>query len=124
VGRVRIAGERTDPADAMLFHKTTHRPLYTKAFAEATRDGLDDVLFLNARGELTEGAISNVFVENSGRWYTPPVECGLLAGVYRRHLLESRANVQEKILSGEDILRADAVYLVNAVRGARRVTVE
>ena len=87
IARACIAKDRTDPADAMLYHKTTHRPLYAQALARAAREGFDDVLFLNLRGEVTEGAISNVFVEKDGRWSTPPVECGLLGGVHRRHLL-------------------------------------
>ncbi len=60
------AAERTDPADRMLYHKTTHRPLYAQAFEQAAREGFDDVLFLNLRGEVAEGAISNVFVEKDG----------------------------------------------------------
>src|SRR5581483_749513 len=123
-GRVRIAQTRTDPADPMLFHKTTHRPHYADAFQQAVRDGFDDVLFFNLRGELTEGAISNVLVEKNGRWFTPPIECGLLAGVYRRHLLEARANIEERVLHEDDLRSADAVYLCNAVRGLRRVQVE
>jgi len=121
IGRVRIAAERTDPADRFLFHKTTHRPLYAHAFAEAVRDGFDDVLFLNLRGELTEGAISNVFIEKDGRWFTPPVECGLLPGVYRRYLLELRPEIQERVLSEDDLRKASAIYLANAVRGLRKV---
>jgi para-aminobenzoate synthetase/4-amino-4-deoxychorismate lyase len=124
MGRVRLSSTRTDPADPLLFHKTTHRPLYAAAFKAATRDGLDDVLFLNLRGELTEGAISNVFIEKDGRWLTPPVECGLLAGVYRRHLLETRTNLEERVLREDDLRSADAVYLANAVRGLRKVEVD
>src|SRR5208282_2714303 len=93
IGRVRITTERTDPADRMLYHKTIYRPLYTQAFEQAFRDGFDDALFLNLRGEVTEGAISSVFIEKDGRWFTPPVECGLLAGVFRRHLLETRPGI-------------------------------
>lgn len=124
LGRVRIASERTDPADPMLFHKTTAREKYSRAFEQAQREGLDDLLFFNKRGELTEGAISNVFVEKNGRLFTPPVDCGLLPGVYRRHLLETRADVKEQILYEADLRHADAVYLANAVRGLRRVHVE
>lgn len=124
IGRVGIASARTDSADPMLFHKTTHRPLYAEAFRQAAREGFDDVLFFNQRGELTEGAISNVFVEKDGRILTPPIECGLLAGIYRRHLLETRTDVEERVLYEEDLRRADAVYLANAVRGLRRVRVE
>ncbi len=121
--RACIARELTDPRDRMLFHKTTHRPLYAAAFQAATQAGFDDVLFFNLRGELTEGAISNVFVEKDGRWFTPPIECGLLAGVFRRHLLESRPNAGERVLYPRDLRQADAVYLANAVRGLRRVVV-
>jgi para-aminobenzoate synthetase/4-amino-4-deoxychorismate lyase len=121
--RVRIAARRTDPRDPMLFHKTTHRRVYDQAFRTAVEAGFDEVLFLNTRGEVTEGAISNVFVEMDGRWLTPPVECGLLAGVYRRHLLETMANVEERVLRVEDLRNADAVYVCNAVRGLRRVEI-
>jgi para-aminobenzoate synthetase/4-amino-4-deoxychorismate lyase len=121
IGRVRIATERTDPMNRMLYHKTTHRPIYSREFEQATRDGFDDALFLNLRGEVTEGAISNVFVEKNGRWCTPPVECGLLPGVYRRHLLETRPEIEERVLFMGDLRTADAIYLTNAVRGLRRV---
>jgi para-aminobenzoate synthetase / 4-amino-4-deoxychorismate lyase len=124
VGRVRVAKNRTDPADPMLFHKTTHRELYARAFEQAQREGLDDILFFNLRGELTEGAISNVFVEKDGKLLTPPIDCGLLAGVHRRHLLETRTDLEERILNEDDLRNADAVYLANAVRGLRRVQVE
>lgn len=124
IGRVRMAAERTDPADPALYHKTTHRPLYARAFEQAAREGFDDVVFLNLRGEVTEGAISNVFVEKDGRLFTPPVECGLLAGVFRRHLLETQADVKERVLTLDDLRSADAIYLVNAVRGLRRVEID
>jgi len=122
--RVRIASQRTDPQDAMLFHKTTHRPLYAEAFKAATQAGFDDVLFLNLRGEVTEGAIHNLFVEKGGRLFTPPIECGLLAGVHRRHLLETRPDVSERVLHLEDLRQADAVYLSNAVRGLRLAVID
>jgi para-aminobenzoate synthetase/4-amino-4-deoxychorismate lyase len=122
--RVRIAKEQTDPADPMFFHKTTHRPLYAKAFNAASLAGYDDVLFLNRRGEVTEGAISNIFVEKDGRWLTPPLDCGLLAGVQRRHLLESQPGIEERVLRLDDLRQADAIYLANAVRGLRRAEID
>ena len=82
------------------------------------------MLFLNLRGEVTEGAISNIFIEKDGRWFTPPIECGLLPGVYRRHLLETRPEIEERVLFEEDLRHADAIYLANAVRGLRRVEIE
>jgi para-aminobenzoate synthetase / 4-amino-4-deoxychorismate lyase len=121
--RVRIARERTDPTDRFLFHKSTHRPLYGPAYEAAAHDGFADVLFFNLRGELTEGAISSVFLEKDGRWATPALECGVLPGVYRRHLLETRPGIEQRVLRKEDLRNADAVYLANGVRGLRRVEV-
>ena len=124
MGRVRLALERTDSSDRFLFHKTTHRPLYASAWKTAHDAGFDDVLFLNERNEVTEGAISNLFIEKEGRWLTPPIECGLLPGVYRRHLLATRPLVEERVLYPRDLKTADAIYLANAVRGLRRVTID
>lgn len=121
IGRVCIAKERTDPADRFLFHKTTQRATYARALEEARRAGFDDVLFLNRRGEVTEGAISNIFIEKDGRWFTPAVESGLLPGVYRRYLLELRPEIEERVLCEDDLRAADGIYLANAVRGLRRV---
>jgi para-aminobenzoate synthetase / 4-amino-4-deoxychorismate lyase len=124
IGRVCISNVRTDPADAMLYHKTAQRPLYSLQHAIAVERGYDDVLFLNLHGEVTEGAISNVFIEKDGRCFTPPVECGLLAGVYRRHLLETWPEIEERVLFIDDLRSANAIYLCNAIRGLRRVAID
>jgi len=122
--RIRIAAERTDPADPMYFHKTTHRPLYAQALQAARAAGYDDVLFLNHRGEVTEAAIHNVFIEKDGRLLTPPAACGLLPGVHRRHVLATNPNAEECVLRLDDLRHADRVYLSNAVRGLRPTIID
>ncbi len=122
--RVCIANQRTDARDRFLFHKTTNRPIYAEATKAAAAAGLADLLFLNRDGQVTEGAVSNIFVEKDSRWVTPPIECGLLNGIYRRHLLATRPEIQEKILYLEDLKTADAIYLTNALRGLRQVTID
>ena len=118
---IRIAEERTRSSDLFLRHKTTNREFYIRAFTEAKAAGYDEVLFLNERGELTEGAISNLFIERDGKLLTPPLISGVLPGIYRRHLLETNANSEERILTLDDLHSADAIYLCNSVRGMRRV---
>jgi len=122
--RVRIASQRIDPQNPMLFHKTTHRPVYAEALKAAIEVGFDDVLFLNLRGEVTEGAIHNIFIQIDGRWLTPPVDCGLLPGVHRRHLLQTRPEIAERALSIQYLRHADAIYLSNAVRGLRKAVID
>ncbi len=122
--RIRIAAGRVDSQDPMHFHKTTHRPLYAHALQTANQAGYDDVLFLNQRGEVTEGAVHNIFAEKDGRLFTPPVACGLLPGVHRRHLLATNPTTAEQILTLQDLQQADAIYLSNAVRGLRKATID
>jgi len=121
--RICMAAQPTEPADRFLFHKTTRRGHYDRAFADALSAGFADALFLNTWGEVTEGAISNVFIEKAERWYTPPIACGVLPGVYRRHLLETRPEIEEKTLTLDDVRSADTVYICNALRGLRRVDI-
>ncbi len=121
MARITVSEVRVSSGDRFLRHKTTRRQLYDQQYEEALRQGCQDVLFLNERGEVTEGAISNVFIEKDGRWFTPPVACGLLPGVYRRHLLETKP-AEEKTLRMQDLTSADAIYICNAVRGCRKVT--
>jgi para-aminobenzoate synthetase / 4-amino-4-deoxychorismate lyase len=122
--RIRIATELTDPQDPMYFHKTTHRPLYAQALNAATQAGYDEVLFLNQRGEVTEGAIHSLVIEKNGHFLTPPIECGVLPGVHRRHILESDPDAHEQVLTIEDLRQADAIYLCNAVRGLRPAIID
>jgi para-aminobenzoate synthetase/4-amino-4-deoxychorismate lyase len=121
---VCIASQRTSSNNRFLFHKTTHRPLYASALKAASEAGFSDVLFLNEREEVTEGAISNVFIEKDARWFTPPIDSGVLPGVYRRHLLLARPEIKEKVLHLADLESADAVYLTNAIRGLRQATID
>lgn len=112
---------RTDSQDRFLRHKTTHRAVYDLAHREARAGGFDDALFVNERGEVTECSIYNVLIEKDGIAITPPVECGVLPGVYRRHLLESRPEVRQERLTMADLLAADRILIFNSVRGMRAV---
>lgn len=111
--RLGFASAPIDAADRFLYHKTTRRDVYEKA--RASRPDCDDVLLWNERGEITESSIANVVVEIAGRKLTPPLECGLLPGVMRAHLLEC-GEIAEERLTKEDVDRASAIWLINSVR--------
>ena len=76
---------------------------------------------MNERGEITEGATHNVFIERSGLLLTPPVSCGLLGGIYRQRLLQEHPRAREELLYVEDLLGAEKIYICNAIRGLRHV---
>ena len=115
--QVVLAVERLDADDYLLRHKTSARSLYDRALARlADHPGVFDALFLNTRGEVCEGARSNVFVERGGILLTPPLSCGLLPGVMRRYLLDS-GRARECLLTLDDFLGAPAIHMANALRG-------
>jgi para-aminobenzoate synthetase/4-amino-4-deoxychorismate lyase len=119
--RVLVANERTNSGDRFLRHKTTRRDLYDRVLKQAQEAGYDEVLFLNEREELTEGAISSLFVERERRLLTPPLDCGVLPGTYRQRLLKREKASEERVLFLDDLQDSDAVYLVNSVREKRKV---
>jgi len=121
--QVIISKHRVDQSNRFFYHKTTNRDLYDSELKKAREKGYYDVLFLNNKGEITEGAISNIFLENEGKLYTPPISCGLLNGVYRRYMFENGFPVQEKVLFKKDLFEADKVYLANSVRGMVEVNI-
>jgi para-aminobenzoate synthetase / 4-amino-4-deoxychorismate lyase len=123
-GRAGISKHTVNSRDRFLYHKTTHRALYEQKLAKARKRGFDDVLFFNERGELTEGTIHNVFIVKRGVWRTPPVSCGLLPGIFRGHILKTRKNAREAILTLQDLKSADAIYLCNSVRGVYPVALQ
>jgi para-aminobenzoate synthetase/4-amino-4-deoxychorismate lyase len=117
-GRVRvgIAAEPVDESDRFLFHKTTLRGVYRDR--AAAHPDLDDVLLVNRRGELTESTTSNLVVKLGGELFTPPLEAGLLPGVLRTALLAD-GTIRERTVRPDELRRAEAIYLINSVRGWR-----
>ena len=111
--RVHLAAKPIDSGNVFLFHKTTRRDVY-----DAARKGnqeLDDVLLHNERGQLTEFTIGNLVVELDGQLLTPPVSCGVLAGTFRAHLLET-GQVEERTIPVEWLTHCTKIFRVNSIR--------
>jgi para-aminobenzoate synthetase/4-amino-4-deoxychorismate lyase len=127
--KVRLAEKPIDSSNIFLFHKTTHREVYAQALNSAgvkpqqERVSYDDVLLYNERGELTEFTIGNLVVEMVGRFYTPPISCGLLAGTFRAHLLET-GQVEERTVRVEELKDCSRIFLVNSVRKWQQVDLD
>ncbi len=112
---VVIAPQRVNSADTLLRHKTTCRAIFDAALKHAQKRGAREALLLNERGEITEGAFSNVFLLRGGRLLTPPLSCGLLPGTLRAALLR-KGWAEEAVLTPDD-LRAGRLFVGNSVRG-------
>jgi len=97
VKQVELATEPVDSSDRFLYHKTTRRR------------GGDDLIFWNERGEVTESSIANLVVPIDGELFTPPIECGLLPGVFRNHLL-AQGTIKERVITIEEFKRAKEIF--------------
>jgi len=111
VFQVCLAKNPVNSNDRFLFHKTTKRDMYEQAFIS----GYDDVLLFNENDELTEFTIGNLVVKMDGGLFTPPIECGLLAGTFRAKLIDS-GEIKERVIPVSDMRKCEAVFLVNSLR--------
>ena len=118
--KIKISPKRLDPQNPFLYHKTTLRGLYDQGLKTARSQGFYEVIFLNKQGQVCEGSFTNIFIQQRGKLYTPPVLCGLLPGVLRQQLLKT-GKAQEKTLYLKDLRRADKVFVGNSVRGLLEV---
>jgi para-aminobenzoate synthetase/4-amino-4-deoxychorismate lyase len=107
----KVSKERVQSTDLLLRHKTNWRELYD---GEVARLGSDEVVFLNERGEVTEGARSNIFVERDGMLLTPPLNAGVLDGRLRAELL-GQGKAREASLFPSDLV--EGVFFGNSLRG-------
>ncbi|MFA6468094.1 MAG: aminodeoxychorismate synthase component I [Bacteroidota bacterium] len=119
---ITVAPERTNSADIFLFHKTTRREIYNRYWKKADDDKIADYIFLNENGDVTEGTVTNLFVEKNGHLFTPPIHCGVLSGIFRNEVLRTNPHASEKVIKLEDLRNSDALYLCNSIRGWFKVT--
>lgn len=94
-------------------------------YERAREQGLDEVVLLNERGEVSECTSANLFAVYKGagqerRVVTPPLSSGCLPGVTRAVLLEelrvSGLTVEEGVLVPADLESAEEVFLASTTR--------
>jgi para-aminobenzoate synthetase/4-amino-4-deoxychorismate lyase len=111
---VRVADSPVDREEVKLFHKTTDRELYRHLLGSLPH--CYDLLLWNEEAFVTELTRFNLLAFIDGRWTTPPVEHGLLAGTLRQELL--RSGLVEEAALTKDASRSERfLAAINSVRG-------
>lgn len=119
IWQVRLAKIRTTSTDPLIHHKTTRRDLYNAARREFSTTEADEVILLNEKGEIAEGTITNIFIDDgTGRLLTPPLASGCLAGILRTSLICAKKAVNQR-LRPEDLV-GKTLYVGNSLRGLIR----
>ncbi len=118
--KIALSPEKMDPEDILLRHKTTRREFLDAARMRMMESaGVDEVIFENANGFLTEGSYTSLFGQFNGVLLTPALRHGLLPGTLRAALLET-GRAAEADLTLDDLQNAEAIFMGNSVRGLIR----
>jgi branched-chain amino acid aminotransferase len=118
---VGIAEGVKKSADSLSKLKSSNALVYAMAARQAKEHKWNDALVLNTEGNVIESAIANIFWIKDGLLFTPPLSEGCVAGVMRRHLLQTMANIAEVPLTIAALMDADEVFLTNAIKTVKWV---
>ena len=93
---------------------------------EAQKKGYNDALLLNNKGEVSSGAVSNIFIIRGQKLATPSLESGALAGVTRAEIIKiaprAGLKVKEKRISARELMGADEAFFTNTLMEVMPVT--
>lgn len=105
--------------------KTAQAFLSVKAGLFKKKMNYDEVLLLSPEKFVAETTAYNVFVLKDGVLYTPPLQVGCVDGVMRNLIVEIAPrcgfDVQETLFTVEFLMKAEEVFLTNAVVGVHWV---
>ena len=80
---IALSSLRRNETSPLVRHKTFNYGDSILAKRKALVEGIDEPIFCNMQGQLTEGAVSNLFFIKNGRLYTPsnPDYCQVSSGL-------------------------------------------
>ena len=120
--RAIISPFRRSSFSPLVGHKTTSRMECVMARDKALKEGYDEALFINEKGNLTEGSISNLFmVASDGILVTPPLAEGLLPGIMRQMVIDSALElgiaVSQTCVPTDALTGFSSAFLTNSMFG-------
>ena len=113
------------PCNVLSSIKTCNSLLYVLAGKYKRDNYFDEAVILNDKHNVCEFISSNLFIVINGVLYTPALTEGCIAGVMRNIIIDlaakARINVYETELKPNDLIRADEIFMTNAVQGIQWV---
>lgn len=98
---------------------------YVMAALHAKKEKWNDAIVLNTFGRVCETSIANIFIIKDNKVFTPSLQEGCVAGVFRGGFLRCAADagisVAEKAISIEELMNADEVFFTNSIYNIRWV---
>ena len=116
-----VSSVRRNETSPFTFHKTLNYADCVYERRRAREQCIDEPLFCNIQGHLCEGATTNLFIVRDGRVITPSVAEGILPGIMRGFVME-HADVEEAVVTVDDAISADEMFVTNSLLGIRPVS--
>lgn len=105
-----------DETSIFSYFKSTNNSHNLLEKSRLKDEGIDEPIFLNSKGELAEGAVTNIFFIKKEKLFTPKLECGILNGIIRSYIIE-KYDVIETIIIPEQVESFDEMFLTNSLMG-------
>lgn len=84
------------------------------AKSEAIQNGFDEAIFLDQKGNVSEGSAENIFIVRDGVLYTPPNHSSILEGITRKSIIEIAKKegipVEIREIARSELYIADEVF--------------
>lgn len=84
------------------------------AKSEAVQNGLDEAIFLDSRGFVSEGSAENIFLVRNNEIATPSIVSSILEGITRKSILSIASDlgikVTERDISRSELYIADEIF--------------
>jgi branched-subunit amino acid aminotransferase/4-amino-4-deoxychorismate lyase len=89
---------------------------YVLAAREMKNRSLEDIIILDAQGNISEALYSNIFWLKEDRLHTPALQTGCVEGTMRNYLMEKLpVHTHEVYCTREELLQADSIFFSNAL---------
>jgi len=107
--------------------KTTNKLINVLASIYYSENNLDNCILLNEKKNIVEAVNGNIFLVVGNLIKTPPLSEGCIKGVVRKNIIKiinssELFNVEEVTISPFEILKADELFITNAISGIQSVT--
>jgi branched-chain amino acid aminotransferase len=85
------------------------------ATQEAKRNGYEEAILLDHKGNVSEAPGENIFIVRDGRLITPPLSSSALEGITRDSIIkigrDLNFEVSEKFVTKSDLISSDEIFL-------------
>lgn len=114
--RAEISKVRRNETSPLVYHKTLNYGDCILEKRAAMAAGIHEMIFINTKGQISEGTVSNIFFVRKNTVYTPQLSCGLLPGILRSYIME-RFPVTETIIYPDELMYYDECFVTNSLMG-------